>query len=78
MKKLALAMFTLGALAAPALACPGHDAESPKTADSPPVPQKTADTTKKPDPKPVAKTADDKKPVDAPKKSDRPDKVSQR
>ncbi len=81
MKKLALAAIAsfvaLGSLAAPAAACPGHDSDTPKTAEKDQAP-KTADKAK--EQKPDLKKADDSKKTDDAKKTEakKPDKVSQR
>ena len=83
MKKLALALATLAAAAAPVVACPGHE-DAQKTAEKD-QPVRTADKDKK-----AAEPATEKK-TEAPKKADqkadqktgkadpkKPDKVSTR
>ncbi len=87
MKKLALLASLC--IATPAVfACPGHDMDAPKTADTAETP-KTADakpakatekkdTVKKAEPKPADKADTAKKTEPKPDPAKKPDKVSQR
>jgi hypothetical protein len=74
MKTLAFAIASL--LAAPAIACPGHDVETPKTAENP-APSRTADKAK-PAEQPAKKTEEPKKTDAKSDSSKKPDKVSVR